>query len=421
MLRPLLCCLLLALLAGVPALAAPEIKDEDVREECEQGRNCFQPDCLCPAVQPPGGLDLADVPQFVVLTFDDAVTEMNSDFYLNFKDLKNPNQCRITMTFFLSHLYTDYSMVNELYRLGHEIALHSVTHKSDVQEYWRPANESVWLQEMQDLKTIVARNAKVPEEDIKGWRAPFLEVGGDEMFRAIETLGLKYDSSWTTLKYTNWYEETIPALWPYTLDYLSPQDCPVGTCPVDSYPGTWVMPMLDLNDNTNQPCAMLDTCLGAGDELLNDPVAVEAFMKRNFLINYYNNKAPFGLYVHHSWFYEGTLNHTQARQQGYTNFLLWLGTLDDVFVVSLDRVMAWMKNPKPISEINDVDELSCSPFDPDTSCRTAYNYRFDTSNNIPPELYEVYMKTCTPPQPPYFPWLNNPFGMEDIPIPPGST
>lgn len=74
-----------------------------------------------------GGLDLADVPQFVMLTFDDAVTALNSDFYLGFKDMKNPNQCRITMTFFLSHLYTDYTMVNELHRLGHEIALHSVT------------------------------------------------------------------------------------------------------------------------------------------------------------------------------------------------------------------------------------------------------------------------------------------------------
>lgn len=60
---------------------------------------------------------------------------------------------------------------------------------------------------------------------LQGWRAPFLEMGGDGMFRAIQQLGLKYDSSWTTLKYTNWYEEEIPALWPYTLDYPSPQVC----------------------------------------------------------------------------------------------------------------------------------------------------------------------------------------------------
>lgn len=58
---------------------------------------------------------------------------------------------------------------------------------------------------------------------LQGWRAPFLELGGDAMFTALDKLGLKYDSSWTTLKYTNWFEDTIPALWPYTLDFPSPQ------------------------------------------------------------------------------------------------------------------------------------------------------------------------------------------------------
>ncbi|MPC30174.1 hypothetical protein E2C01_023433 [Portunus trituberculatus] len=94
----------------------------------------------------------------------------------------------------------------------------------------------------------------------QGWRAPFLELGGDEMFSALQQLGLKYDCSWTTLKYTNWFEKPNQGLWPYTLDYNSPQDCPLGRCPKDTYPGVWVMPMLDLNDNKNQPCAMLDTC-----------------------------------------------------------------------------------------------------------------------------------------------------------------
>lgn len=54
------------------------------------------------------------------------------------------------------------------------------------------------------------------------------------------------------------------------------------------------------------------------DELLTDAKAVETFLKRNFQINYYNNKAPYGLYVHHSWFYEGSLNKSDARQEGYT-------------------------------------------------------------------------------------------------------
>lgn len=61
----------------------------------------------------------------------------------------------------------------------------------------------------------------------QGWRAPFLEVGGDEMYSAMEELGLEYDCSWPTLKYTNWYgSKPYGALWPYTLDYPSIQVCP---------------------------------------------------------------------------------------------------------------------------------------------------------------------------------------------------
>lgn len=83
--------------------------------------------------------------------------------------------------------------------------------------------------------------------------------------------------------------------------------------------------------------------------------------------------------------------------------------------------MAWMKNPKPVYDIDSVPELDCGPYDPDSNCPTKENFRFDSANNIPPELFEVYMNSCAPPKPPYFPWLNNPEGLLDIPIPPGST
>ncbi len=49
------------------------------------------------------------------------------------------------------------------------------------------------------------------------------------------------------------------------------QDCEIGPCPECSYPGFWVQPMLDLEDNWfesnpqhpdwGQPCSMLDGCI----------------------------------------------------------------------------------------------------------------------------------------------------------------
>ncbi|XP_071547694.1 chitin deacetylase 7-like [Panulirus ornatus] len=414
---PLLLALVALLAITTPAFSAPAevTQDKEEPEECKQDENCFLPDCLCGSVHHPGDIPLEQVPQFVVLSFDDAITKDNYDFYLRFKNIKNPNKCRITMTFFVSHLYTNYSMVNELHRLGHEIALHSVTHKSDVQNYWRPANESVWQREMDDVRDIIVENAKIPRNDLKGWRAPFLEVGGNEMFTALSEAGLTYDSSWPTLEYTNWHGANPKgALWPYTLDYPSIQDCQLGRCPSKKFKGQWVMPMVDLNDNTGEACAMLDTCRSLDDELLTNPDAVFYFLKRNFNINYLNNKAPYGLYVHHSWFYEGTLNNSDARMEGYTRFLEWLSVMDDVYVVSLDRVLEWVRNPVPLSEINTIDTFRCQVFDPETTCPDVDENTFTQANNLPYGLREVIMATCTRPKPEFYPWLYNPYGTEDI-------
>ncbi|CAN8005983.1 unnamed protein product [Ixodes pacificus] len=93
--------------------------------ECNTN-NCKLPNCMCESTKPP----VKDMPQFVMLTFDDAVTETNMKFYREL--LENPkrknkaNGCRIAATFFASGEYLDYPSVNELYRMGNEIALHSI-------------------------------------------------------------------------------------------------------------------------------------------------------------------------------------------------------------------------------------------------------------------------------------------------------
>jgi hypothetical protein len=61
----------------------------------------------------PGGLAPQDTPQMIVLTFDDAVNINNYDVMetvLN-ENLVNPNGCSAKATFFVSHRYTNYSMV----------------------------------------------------------------------------------------------------------------------------------------------------------------------------------------------------------------------------------------------------------------------------------------------------------------------
>ena len=69
------------------------------------------------------------LPQIVILTFDDSVNDLNKNLY---KDIfaphrVNPNGCPILGTFYISHEWTDYAQVQNLYADGHEIASHSIS------------------------------------------------------------------------------------------------------------------------------------------------------------------------------------------------------------------------------------------------------------------------------------------------------
>lgn len=72
---------------------------------------------------------------------------------------------------------------------------------------------------------------------------------------AMQKLGLKYDSSWPSIHNKN------PILWPYTLDHKSSQDCPIGPCPTSKFPGIWVSPMIDWEDDNGIKCSMVDSCV----------------------------------------------------------------------------------------------------------------------------------------------------------------
>lgn len=74
---------------------------------------CKPPDCRCSSTHIPGGLHPKNTPQFVLMTFDDAVTTTNVPYYRKaFYNRRNPNGCPAAPTYFVSHEYTDYSLVS---------------------------------------------------------------------------------------------------------------------------------------------------------------------------------------------------------------------------------------------------------------------------------------------------------------------
>lgn len=76
-----------------------------------------------------GDLPVEEVPQLVLLTFDDSVNDLNKQLYNDLfnKGRVNPNGCPLSATFYVSHEWTDYSQVQNLYAEGHEMASHTVS------------------------------------------------------------------------------------------------------------------------------------------------------------------------------------------------------------------------------------------------------------------------------------------------------
>jgi hypothetical protein len=93
---------------------------------------CKLPDCFCSrdGTLVPNNMDPSQVPQMILLTFDDAINFENWDLYtqqLFTSNRKNANGCPIRGTFYVSHQYTNYQQTQKLWNDGHEIAVHSIT------------------------------------------------------------------------------------------------------------------------------------------------------------------------------------------------------------------------------------------------------------------------------------------------------
>ena len=101
------------------------------------------------------------LPQLVILTFDDSLNDLNKKLYESifhpirrlvhfdvqlhhFKIIsRNPNGCPISATFYVSHEWTDYGHVQNMYSDGHEIASHSISHS-----FGEQFSKKKWLKEM---------------------------------------------------------------------------------------------------------------------------------------------------------------------------------------------------------------------------------------------------------------------------------
>ena len=363
---------------------------------------CVLPSCFCSAdgTQAPGGLELENIPQMINFAFNGAVNGENMAIYdrLFKKERVNPNGCQVKGTFFVSHKYTNYSSVQEMHYLGHEIAAHSITHKDD-EQFWSSASTDNWAKEMAGSRLIIDKFANITDNSVVGLRAPYLRVGGNSQFTMMEEQAFLYDSS-ITAPLQN------PPLWPYTMYFRMPHRChgDLQNCPTRSH-AVWEMVMNELDrredptvDEDLPGCAMVDSCSNilSGDQFYN-------FLTHNFYRHYDQNRAPLGLFFHAAWL--------KNNPEYLDAFLYWmdeiLETHNDVYFVTMTQVIQWIQNPQNSDEAKTFEPWreKCSP-QPRQACIQASNCKL-SSNELPGEL--LHMHTCVR-CPNNYPWINDPTG-----------
>ncbi|XP_022237348.1 uncharacterized protein LOC106477788 [Limulus polyphemus] len=368
----------------------PTTPDPLVAPKCDTSQ-CQLPDCFCSSdgTQIPGGLNSEETPQMIFLTFDGALNSLNYYHYRGVlkENRTNPNGCPIKATFFVSHEYSSYFYPQKFYSEGHELGVHSISHRLP-EDWWSKASYENWTEEMVGQREILIKFANVSRDSVLGSRSPFLKPGGNNMATMMFDYGFVYDSSIVV-------PQSKTPIWPYTLDYQIPHHCLSETCPTHSFPGIWEIPLNTMysEDGTGGLCVLADQCV-----LPNDEKLVFDFLMENFLRHYKTNRAPMGLFFHVNWFNE------KIKIRALNKFIdHLLENYRNVWFVTMQQVLLWMRNPVTSKEAsNKYIPWACEK--PKISCNIPKTCAVPFSKNRP---YDVrYMQTCMK-CPVQYPWVGN--------------
>jgi peptidoglycan/xylan/chitin deacetylase (PgdA/CDA1 family) len=264
------------------------------------------------------------------------------------------------MTYFTSLNFTNYTLVTDWFVAGNEIADHTMTHVGE------PPAEEI-------NGNLIALNALagIPLTAIRGFRAPFLNYTADTL-NLLQAAQFTYDSSATSSIPVT--DPQTDAYWPYTLDNGLANDCLniPGICKGEpKIPGFWEIPMYAFFDNLgiNGP-HLMDPWLDPanGGTKVNDSATLQ-YMQNTFNAHYNGNRQPIGLYthpIHLSTTYPG-VNPSNSTIQMINTFLDWAQEQSDVWIVSNGQVLDWVRNPTPLSQLDQFGSLKCSTPQVDTS------------------------------------------------------
>jgi peptidoglycan/xylan/chitin deacetylase (PgdA/CDA1 family) len=321
------------------------------------------PNGRCASTDIPGGLSLLNTPQFVLVTWDDCITPETEALVRDVMpaSLQNPDKRPLPATYFVSlegcpgngGTSSD-ALIRQRYNAGDEIAVHTKTHTTSA-----TATLQTWRRELQDVKAHFARLGLGADAG-KGFRAPYLATN-PAMYQALSELGFLYDSSvfeppfWSPVT-----RSTLQYVWPFSYDVWDAanpaQFCanwaPTNACPDRPHKGLWQVPLYYYATGT-QSNPTYYGAMDIGDPAYSGfsrPIAGESLlylMRVHGLTRLYGNRAPLTLYFHAESFRDA------GRRATYRQFLGEMLQHDDVWVVTMQGLIEWMKNPVPASRMKD--------------------------------------------------------------------
>ncbi|XP_037781727.1 chitin deacetylase 1-like [Penaeus monodon] len=385
-------------------------------------QDCQLPYCHCSfdGTEIPGGMRAEQVPQIIMLTFDGAINDLNFDTYnqIFLENRTSPNACPIRGTFFVSHDYTNYQLVEEFYSRGHEIALGTVTRRSGLED----GTYEEWVGEMVTMREILSSFAGVRKADMLGMRGPHLKPGKNSQLEVMNDYGFSWDST----------QAPTSPVWPSLRS--SPHACPERALDKyrdDNLYATWEMPMNSAtitNSTVRRTLMPLPTRSSVGRRPMKCPTSRNfqsqvsyfpcifsrplRFLSLSFLYHFlllllmrvscFSFRAPYMLALSTNWF------QTPTQTNGLLAFIDWTMTLNDVYYTTMTEALQWVTTPQPISELSRFQPWSCQqkvypdpPCETPNSCQLSLNARHDNYTSAGGSRYMVTCSNC----PSVYPWV----------------
>ena len=338
--------------------------------------------------EPPAPVTRANAPQFIVIGSDDNTNAQCITWMHGVLDRgTNRDGSKRYMSFYVNTGWNSAvkNAVIGAYNAGHSISNHTHGHIRCVggsgDNYhnfsMRMSEQAIYNDIIRARDSMVA--AGIPIAHQFGFRTPFLSYG-NETFAAMRRAGILYDCS------INSSLTTVPGndSWPYTLDIIPGQQTldPNGNIawdnawfsgnqrnfwgsgnPISEHRGLWVLPATSIQvppadraghtgfDHVgNGLITGLDwniwNSLRPG---LDSAKTVRALM-HTLRQSLAGNRAPF-LYGVHSQMYP----ENSWQRRSFEEFVRQASQLEDVFFVTGDMVVHWMKNPVPASQFKPED------------------------------------------------------------------